>query len=217
LKGVKGMKQGVFSFTEDVFSATQLKEGEDFEVVSMMILNYDFDFYSIDSFFDIDSSHLYQEGILDTKQIYNFFHDHQKMNQVMNLSKTPYPQNNERNIYFYKMKGAINFNHAISVGFGVVKMLRGKYKEEYLLYNFNSFIDGDHDLQLDFAEEILMLKIYAQLTYPNKYDDKGIEKLLKNETEYLLALLPGNPGHILRKLESTFNSKKGKVIPFIYK
>ena len=202
---------------DDLFSARELKMGEDFEVVSFMVLDHEFEFYTIDHYFGINSNKLLGRMNLATNEINDFFCEHQKIQNVMSISKTPYPEQNECNVYFYKMKGEVNFDYAISVGLGVVKMLKGKYKEEYLLYNFSSFVDDERDIQIDSIEEMLRLKMYAQLTYPTNFDDKRLEKLLRGEPNFLAALIPGDSSRILKILTSIYNSKKGKVIPFIKK
>lgn len=58
----------------------------------------------------------------------------------------------------------------------------------------------------------------SQLTYPNEYDDKKLEKLFIEDKVYLAVLIFGEPDCIFEELESIFQyKKKGEVIPFIRK
>jgi hypothetical protein len=209
------MENGILTFTKDFFPIKGLIEGKDFEIVSFIVLDEKFNFHSVDQFFSTDSHTIFQNGNFSTKYVSSYFKHHPKTEKIMSLSKTTYPDGNYRDIYFYKMRGPIHFDHAISVGFGVVKMFTGEHQGEYLLYNFNSCIEDKSDIELDVLEEMLMLKIYVQLTYQDECDDKSLEKLLVDKKEHLMSLIPGEPKRILKKLESIFKSKKGKVIPFI--
>ena len=206
------METGVFSFIDDFFPANNLIKGKDFEVVSYMVMDEETELYSADYYYNVDTSKLLNE--FNIKQIIQHFYQHSKMQNEIDFMETPYPDNEIRNIYFYNMRGSVHFDYAISLGLGVVKMLKGEHQDDYYLYNFSSFVDDEANLHEAIMEEILKLKMYVQLTNPAEVDDKKLEKLLMNNPVYFSTLIPGTPSRILNDLLSIYKLKKGKVMPF---
>lgn len=82
------MKQSVVSMIEDYFFANDLKRGEDFEIVSYIVLDDKFDFYSMEHFFGINSNKIFHLDNLDTNDVNDFFRWHPKMQNVMSLTET---------------------------------------------------------------------------------------------------------------------------------
>ena len=208
------MNQGAVSFIENMFFASDFKKGEDYEVVSFMVLDHQYNFHSIDHFFEINSHELFSLHQIGPKSVNHFFQNHPKVCDVISLSETPFPQNEYYPTYFYKLKGLVHFDYAISVGLGVIRMLQGTHKGEYLLYNFLNQVEDEQDVQNEPIDEMLRLKIYSQLTYPRECDDKRLEKLMREDPIYLSLLLPGDSKRVLNKLEYIYQSKKGQILPF---
>ncbi|RSK28824.1 hypothetical protein EJF36_19160 [Bacillus sp. HMF5848] len=195
-------KDGVFHFIEDWVLANDLVDGIDFKIVSFLLEDDEGHLYSAHEYYHIDPIKELQQKII--QHIIHNEHDH--------ITHTPYIVP-ERPLFFYKMKGHVNFAHAIPTGFGVVRMLRGPWEGEYLLYNYDPVFDG-YVVEWDTLYELLLLKIYVQLTYPHEQDDRLLEKRIESDPMQLSQLLPGNAEVIFKELKAIYAKKKGKVYQF---
>jgi hypothetical protein len=197
------------SYVEKFFPARELKRGVDYEIVSYGVLDDKYLFQSVDRYFGINSNEIFHSELLNSQQMKNLLENHRKWKNAIGLIETPYPSGGKV-VLFYKLKGPIHFDNAISCGFGVVKMLTGEYEGDYLLYYANSLIESELDILTDALEELLMLEVYLQLTNPEELYNHALEKLLADDPGCLAVLIWGNAGRILRRLEEIFAEKKVK-------
>lgn len=208
------MNKVVDSYIEKFICAEELTRGEDYEVVSYGVLDEECQFYSIDRYFHLKSNELFQSEPLNSKEMIKYLEKHPKWGTVIGLMETPYPSTGKKKVLFYKIKGSVHFDYAITCGFGVVRMLTGEYEGEYLLYFANSLIENENDIMTDIYEELLMLEMYLQLTNPEALHNQALEKMLTDDPEYLAVLIWGDAGRILGRLREIFAGKNRKVVSF---
>lgn len=99
---------------------------------------------------------------------------------------------------------AINYKLVKQLGLGVVK---NNFMNDYYIYDTAG--ENIHD-------EIIKLRIYYQITYP-EYDDKDLEQQVfgnEDKFDYIVSLLGKNSGCILSQLKEIFQGKKGQVLQF---
>lgn len=118
-------------------------------------------------------------------------------NVTMFLPTKPLPDIAE----VYRLKeDMIDFNRAIDCGFGIIRVLKGKYEGQYFLYN--------SEIEKEYVP--LMLDVYLQLVL-NNYDNKDLEKFINTkEGEITLKKLCNSDDiSLVDKLRESYSMKKG--------
>ncbi|MDN4608209.1 hypothetical protein [Sporosarcina highlanderae] len=99
------------------------------------------------------------------------------------IHETPFIPNST----FYLPRQPIDLNAAYTFGLGVVQILRGKYKGEFMLYNYEKY-DAADLVEEDKHDEQMRLRIYFQYKNPFAYFDKYVYELIDNNV-YLADIL----------------------------
>lgn len=105
--------------------------------------------------------------------------------------------------YFYKPEKTINFDSALTFNFGVVEMLKGKFKGDLFLYNLSTLEESpNQDL-----EEMIMLKLYHQYTNPHELDRK-LDYVIETNKEYIYNLIRKDKDKVLREFSEMFKDSR---------
>ncbi|MCH1624454.1 hypothetical protein [Fredinandcohnia quinoae] len=107
----------------------------------------------------------------------------------------------DENQQVYRLKeNMIDFDTAIDCGFGIIRVLKGKYEGEYFLYNSEN----------DEEDTGFMLDIYLQIAVKN-YDNKSLEKYVNTKygRQLLRILQLTSDNALTHKLDMSFQRKKG--------
>ena len=168
-----------------------LKKDVDFHVVSFLVLDHNYDLHSLGGYLNKRSNKLlsnvvgglpvFVSSILAGKNIVGF-------------GETDYPEVD--NLVFYKMDEEIDIDLATEVGLGVVQ-----YKGETYLYYPSA--TGD---DMDAVGEMLRIKVYCQLKYPDEIDKKLQVSFIKVQN-MIERVLKANVSGNMRKLRGILNRK----------
>lgn len=186
-------------FVKNIIPAGNLKEGYDFDIVSFLVFDMNhLEFQTVDQYYRISTKEIIEQGSPDRKpkeKIQEFLNNRGVRDAL--VQETDFYKND--NLVFYQLKDEINFNLALSLGFGIVRMKRGELKNQYLLYYTHSIgWDDDEDEQL--FSEVLMLKAYFQLMYRDKFRDSTLERILDEDPHYILFSIVCNKWMIMDAL-----------------
>ncbi|MFJ5770791.1 hypothetical protein [Psychrobacillus sp. NPDC093180] len=194
----------MLKFIQEIINAEGLKVGLDYEIVSYLTMDDDLEFFSIDEWYKIDSLNYFQ--IARIKE--NHFQEMKKLLRdlepyPLDISPTP----DVENPTFYLLKDKINVSVAILFGLGVVQILRGQYKGQFMLYNSTKMNESDLITE-DTFDEMLKLKLYFQYISPIGYHDQGIEYLLNNNWNNAKFLFYSRPDEVRKKFKEIFDTTK---------
>jgi hypothetical protein len=205
----------ILDFIEQVIPRRGLVEGKDFEIISYWVYDFEEDeFRTIDSYYNMDTSLLFRKaraGLSFKKAIYEEIASRTGLPPT-NLCQTPFPAHPAS--YFYKMKSPIDYDTAISLGFGVVRLLKPKKENEYLLYHFQ-FLGEDEDDEIildEFHEELGLVKCYLQLTENGKFHDPKLEHFLEEYEDTLCYSIPCNPYEMVQRILMSLDKNKGELV-----
>lgn len=186
-----------------------LIEGYDYEIISYMILDQDFEFHTFKSFFGESINDYYDKfkGENYVKQITKL--KQEELQGCQAYGKTPM---NDVPQYFYMLdKGEVDIDLATNLGLGVIVMKNSELSGEYLLYS----LEYDEDDEESVIDEQIRLIMYLQLT-DKKMDSKKLDKFITGNIDYLKSLVQRDSEEVVGKLVEIYKNKKGgnNVIPF---
>lgn len=200
-----------------MYRLEELGEDINYEVISYLVMDQEYQIYSADHFFSLDSYNYIKHNQRHTgylkDNLYAIFYAHERKPEILSIMETPFPKEKQE-IILYRMMEPIHFDYAISLGFGVLRILTGPYMGQIFLFYSNSFVEDESDEEFNDLDEMLMLGAYIQLTNPSHVDFKELEILLQLDLEYVATLIHGDALRIINKLADIFSAKKGKVITF---
>lgn len=177
----------MIDFIEKIEDAEQLIHGFDYAIVSIIVLDDDFETYSVDEWYNMDSLAYFETERLK-KNHYQAFLESWKGSRSGNVGMGITPTQYIRNATFYLPKVRIDLSAAITFSLGVVEILRGEYAGQFMLY-YSMKMNEEDLVEADALDEILMLKLYFQYTNPFDYYDKGVDFLIKNKWGYTEHLI----------------------------
>ena len=99
------------------------------------------------------------------------------------LIPTPYP--NCLPSCFYKLSSPIEYDIAISLGLGVVRMLNSPHPNEFMLYYFQKKEDEGFFVE-QLVEELMLLKCYLHLTEQGKFHEPKLANFIEANIDTLL-------------------------------
>ncbi|TVX86035.1 hypothetical protein [Paenibacillus agilis] len=176
--------EGIAKYMKINIDTSKLKRGVDFHIASIFVVDENFGVNSLGGFLKESSNELFQKlesdyigkakKLLDGKGSEGFM-------------ETPHHEG----VPFYKVNGDINIDLATEIGLGVVN-----FQGEYMLYAPSSKNDP-----MDAVTEMLMLKVYFQLMYPNEIDQKLGESFSRLRNTILTNMTANQAKHINRLKE----------------
>jgi hypothetical protein len=182
---------GVAKYLDTGYRTKGLVNGVDFEVVSFLILDLlNLKGYSLGGYLKSSSNELFNNTNGDYLNATNaLINAMKKDGEVAGVSETLIPNNED--YVFYQLKGVeIDIDLATEIGLGVVK-----YKGDYMFY-YPHYQETN-----DAYVEMMLMKTYFQLKYPENID----KKIKENFENYLKAVRPlmtiNVPKHIQRLKE----------------
>jgi hypothetical protein len=201
----------IFNFIVDIIPSRGLISGVDFDVSSFFVFDFrTFKIISIDKYYKLNSLSLLKDLSYETsKQL--ILREIQKVSNndlSIELQTTTLPCSNS---YFYKMSSDLNADIAIQLGFGIVKMKTGPFKGEFLIYNAKDICEEEPGDEARLAEELLLLKIYLQLT-ENNFHEPRLEYFLEDPLEFFLLNLIGDINLLYKRLSYAIDSKRGEIV-----
>ena len=172
-------------YVQNMIPANQLKEGYDYEVVSFLVFDMEeLEFHTADEYYQISTMEIIgngNDGRTPMERIASYLE--KKGIKKPFLQETDFYKG--KSLAFYLLKDEIDVNLALSLGFGIVRMKRGRLKNQYLLYYAHS-IDWDEEEDERLFCEVLMLKAYLQIRYPETFKDAVLRDMLEENPHYLL-------------------------------
>lgn len=182
------------------FLASDLVREVEFEVVSFFAIDGK-QIFSVDRFLEIDSLNVLRFRSAHESQRY--LSSYLTTNNHVFIAPTPM-NSKENNIYFYKLAVPIDFDLVISCGLGVIRMLTGKYKGEYLFYSVNQIYNDNPLMMSNLITEWILIKFYIQMVCANEYIDRSLAKEWEENRLELLKFFPGNKDEIEQRLTKIF-------------
>jgi hypothetical protein len=180
-------------------------QGDVFEVVSITVMDEEFEMHSLDSFIKvktmdffkmIGSVHNHLENCKAAFDLMGLTH------RVLSVDTTPLPDENNDNLLLFKLEDDIDFDLAISLGLGIIKMLSGKYVGQYFLYC--PFVGENENFDdWDRCDQFLLIRTYIQLKYTNQYDFK-LKHILKQNPALISTLIVSKPYLYISRLKHIF-------------
>ncbi|MCZ8537910.1 hypothetical protein M9R32_12010 [Paenisporosarcina quisquiliarum] len=192
----------MIQFIEKIIDAEQLIHGFDYAIVSMAALDDDFEIYSVDEWYNIDSLTYFETDRLKNNHYQTFLELLKGLNYHIGMGITPTPH--VGNATFYLPQVRIDLSAALTFGLGVVEILRGEYAGQFMLYNFMKMNQEDL-IETDALDEILRLKLYFQYTNPFDYYDKGVDFLIRNKWGYTIVLVLNKREQVKARFEEISN------------
>lgn len=184
-------RKGVLEFIEDIIDANELNKDEDFEIVSFVVMDQNFETFSLGGFLGEKSINLFRDSIGRPIEIAKKFVEGKNVGFI---TETQYNKTDKQ--MFYKMKDEVDIDLAIEVGLGVVK-----YNNEYMIYV--PFLNED---PTTIGYGMMMLKVYAQLQNPHKIDINLKQNFEENYDLIMVHMLGASPANIrhISRLEEIF-------------
>jgi hypothetical protein len=200
-------------FIEKIIPARDLVEGVDYEISSFFVYDLEeHELYTIGDYYGLDASSLLcsiKNGSSVKADITNEITS--KTGLIPNgLCSTPFPENPFAS--FYQFTSPIDYDTAISLGFGIVKMLKPNMENELFLYNYRSLIEDEDDMIADQLEEIGRLKCYLQLTESGKFRDPTLADFLEEYEDELYSSLLVNPYKVIQRIFMSLDRYKGELV-----
>ena len=156
------------------------------------------EFQKVDQYYRISTKEIIEQGSPDRtpKEHIQEFLNNRGVRDLL-VQETDFYKND--NLVFYQLKDEINFNLALSLGFGIIRKKRGELKYQYLLYYTHS-IGWDDDEYEQLFSEVMMLKAYFQLLDPESFKDLALASILNEDPHYILYSLICNKWIIMDRL-----------------
>jgi hypothetical protein len=185
-------KEGLIKYLDSATNVSGLKNGVDFEIVSFVFFADNFQAYSLGGFLGTRSNDLFKE---ENGKYINTAKRLVKGTKIKAIAATPYPTID--NVAFYEVKGQIDIDLATEIGLGVVS-----YKNKYMLYY--PFLTAD---PISVVYEMLMLKVYFQLLYPEDVDVK-FKSAFEKYADLIQSMMVVNGRKHIKRLKEIFANHK---------
>lgn len=184
-------------YIDSVIDATDLVEGVNFEIASIVVLNSECDAFSLGGFLGTKSNELLRgySGFLD--QAKALIKEHAREDEIDVIFSTPFSPRD--NIAFYKIKEDIDIDLATELGLGVVI-----HKGEFMIYSPHL------KDPMDVIYEMLRLKIYFQIMHPEKIDEHLKSSFEKNTNLFYTSMLMNNGSRNMERLEGILKNQVTK-------
>ncbi len=211
----------ILEFLEEIIPAANMVNGDDFEIISFFGFDRDeLETFPINRIFGINVLSIVKgnKGILKTSMLISSAISQKNLPVSLDLSPTPYPENPCG--YFYRLVNRkIDYDTAISLGFGIVRMLKAPNKGEFWLYNFGSGGDEDYeeddvDDEVELHDELMMLKCYLQLTEDGRFHDPNLADYIDENIDLFYLMLFCEHDRMIEKILMSLDGNKGELIIF---
>jgi hypothetical protein len=205
------------NFIKEVIPVGTMKEGVDFEVISFFVWDFQTDgVCTIDHYYNFDSSKLLSTMRGGGSPIQRISKEIEKGTGICptNLCRTPFPEYPAP--HFYRLKSPINYHTAISMGFGIVKLLKSNKENDYLLYYAHTYLEDLDDELIENCvyEEIGLLKCYLLLTENGRFYDANIVNFLEEYKDVFYMNLPAQPYNLVERILMHLDKYKGEFVVF---
>jgi hypothetical protein len=204
-------------FIKEVFPVGTMKKGVDFEVISFFVWDFRNDkVRTIDHYYNFDSCKLLSAlrgGGSPIELISTEIEKGTGINPT-NLCRTHFPEYPAP--HFYRLKSPIDYHMAISMGFGIVRLLNSNKENDYLLYYAHTYLEEiDEELIENCVyEEIGLLKCYLLLTENGRFYDADIVNFLEEYEDVFYMNLPAQPYDLVERLLMHLDKYKGELVVF---
>jgi hypothetical protein len=204
-------------FIKEVISVGNMREGVDFEVISFFVWDFQNDeVCTIDHFYNFDSSKLLTTTRAGGSPIKFISKEIEKGTGICptNLCRTPFPEYPAP--HFYRLKSPIDYHTAISLGFGIVRLLKSNKENDYLLYYAHTYLEDLDDELIENCvdEEIGLLKCYLLLTENGQFYDRSILNFLEEYEDVFNISLPPQPYDLVERILMHLDKYKGELVVF---
>jgi hypothetical protein len=204
-------------FIKDVLPVGTMKEGVDFEVISFFVWDSQNDgVCTIDHYYNFDSSKLLSTMSGGGSPIQQISKEIEKETGISptHLFRTPFPESPAP--HFYRIKSPIDYHTAISLGFGIVRLLKSTKENDYLLYYAHTYLEDLDDELIENCvyEEIGLLKCYLLLTESGRFYDAGIVNFLEEYMDVFYTSLPAQPYNLVERILMHLEKYKGELVVF---
>ncbi|ASS66993.1 hypothetical protein NYE70_22165 [Paenibacillus sp. FSL R5-0407] len=159
-----------------IIDASELVKDVDFEIVSMIVMDNEFDTYSLGGFLGTSSNDLFQGNSGALEQARSLLKEKGKLDDIEAVFTTQFQSNS--NLAFYRIKDRVDIDLATEVGLGVVS-----YKGELMIYSPQ--VDED---PTDTVYEMVRLKVYFQLIHPESIDE-NLKESFKKSADLIQSLM----------------------------
>jgi hypothetical protein len=205
------------NFIKEVIPVGNMKEGVDFEIISFLVWDFSEDeICTIDQYYHLNSATLLKSIRGGGSPIHLISNEIESRTGIRptNLCQTPFPE--YPTPHFYKLKSPIEYHTAISMGFGIVRLLKSKKENDFLIYHAHSYMDGeDEDLVHNcIIEEIGLLKCYLLLTENGRFYDTDIVSFLEDYEDIFYMGLPAQPYDMVERIMMQLDKYKGELVVF---
>lgn len=182
----------------------RIELGIDYEVLTITVINDSMNFIPYGRFFKKDIQEIIQME-RSKKSVLKVIEEENV--GILNIQESR-KLTDYQDLYRLE-KDMLDFDTAVDCGFGIVRILSGKYKNQYFLYN-----SENEEENIGF-----MLDVYLQIAV-KEYDNKSLEKFIHSKDGRIMlnALQNTDDEEVLfDRLENAFISKKGgsNIIPFV--
>ncbi|WP_141097560.1 hypothetical protein [Paenibacillus aquistagni] len=147
-------------YLDSIIDVSGLVNDLDFEIISILVMDNEYNAYSLGGFLGSTSNQLYEGKTGFLVQAKGLIKVHGKEKDVLWVAPTLYTGGD--NVKFYKLKSDIDVDIASEVGLGVVM-----YQGELMIYSPQPNNDP-----IDAIYEMIKLKVYLQLMHPENLDIK---------------------------------------------
>ncbi|WP_017470446.1 hypothetical protein [Amphibacillus jilinensis] len=196
------MRKRTFKYLDDYFMASHLTLSKDFEVVSFFALTPDQILSSADCFLGVKIEDVIRFRNATATLRYLIEYPTKKPQPYI----VPTPMKKEDNkLYFYKLSLPLSVQKAVGMGLGVIRMLTGSYRGEYLLYSIPEVYNHTPGNIMHLTKDILRLKVYIQLILGKKRIDASLKKQWIENKGAILDLLFTDHDYIINQLEKIFS------------
>jgi hypothetical protein len=205
------------NFIKEVIPVGTMKEGVDFEVISFFVWDFQNDgVCTINQYYNFDSSKLLSTMRGGGSPIQLISKEIEKGTGICptNLCRTPFSEYPAP--LFYRLKSPIDYHTAISLGFGIVRLLKSNIENDYLLYYAHTYLEDLDDELIENCvyEEIGLLKCYLLLTENGRFYDAGIVNFLEEYEDVFYMNLPAQPYNLVERILMHLDKYKGELVVF---
>lgn len=183
----------VEQYLDSMIDGSGLEKDVDFEIVSMIVMDNEYDTYSLGGFLGSTSNKLFKGNTDFFEQAKGLIKVQDKEKEVMWVAPTQY--NGGDNVKFYKLKCGIDIDLATEVGLGVVL-----YQGDMMIYSPQPNNDP-----IDAVYEMIKLKVYLQLMNDEIVDMK-LKESFDKQAELIQSLMLINHRRHLERLEIIFEN-----------
>lgn len=155
-------------YIDSMIDASKLVKDVDFEIISLIVLDKEFQAHSLGGFLGTKNNEVFQRGSSFIKQAHRLIKENVRNNEVEAVFTTEYKPSSE--LVFYKINGGIDIDLATEIGLGVVL-----YNGVLMLYS-----PDQKGNAMDTVYEMIKLKVYFQLLHPESIDENLKGSFKKN-------------------------------------